>query len=353
MGFLIMTLQCLDLTVCMLNVFSTKLLQLLNPHSLHLFPSMHLPPQNSLEILRTTFLTTPYNSLELLPLGLLFPLSLLANTLLLQQEEGSPYRSLLCGVVIHARFTNTFIAIFSCFFSILFRTIVILHSDKGLVHQGKTNLDLFHKLFWIILCSFILMGHAIFPISHMIKRIYPEGFKNGKMCLLLPMEGDSEFLKEGRKLRMLNLMVPFLLMLCIKLLSLKVELFLNRFCPNGKMSCIGVYRRNEITYQQTFRLLFVWICCIFLIALQTFLVDENRGWSEQFIFHTWNIKGFITELINPILALVLFQYPPTQNVKSSNSEFYVRKPNHLEPFRPQNRYLVPICVEECSNSRTC
>ena len=40
---------------------------------------------------------------------------------------------------------------------------------QGLVEGGRPNLGLFNQLYWTILCSFLLVLHAIFPLPHLIR----------------------------------------------------------------------------------------------------------------------------------------------------------------------------------------
>ena len=40
---------------------------------------------------------------------------------------------------------------------------------QGLVEDGRPNLGLFNQLYWTILCSFLLVLHAIFPLPHLIR----------------------------------------------------------------------------------------------------------------------------------------------------------------------------------------
>ena len=47
------------------------------------------------------------------------------------------------------------------------------HSHQGLVEGGQPNLRLFNQLYWMILCSFLLVLHAIFPLPHLIRFVSP------------------------------------------------------------------------------------------------------------------------------------------------------------------------------------
>jgi hypothetical protein len=261
------------------------------------------------------------------------PVGLLANTLMPQLPE---HRSILCSVLIQTRFVTGIVCGMSVFFSFIFRTFLILHFDRGLVNKAGPNLKLFHQLFWTVLTTFILVILAIYPTSHQLKGIYPEGSKRGKMCLMLDFPGDNDFVSEGLKVRMFNIIIPFLLVVAVALLNMRVKRFLAGHCPRKRMSCIGVYQRNVITYSQTTLLVLCWVLSVFLDALLAFSVEINsQSWSRQMVFWLWNIKGFITNFVDLMLPIVMFVTPHEEIVNSSPVEFYTRKSVTLEPRRPE------------------
>jgi hypothetical protein len=263
---------------------------------------------------------------------------------------------------MQTRFVTGIVYAVSLFFSFLFRTFLILHSDRGLVNKAGPNLRLFHQLFWTVLTTFILVILVIFPTSHQLKGIYPEGTRRGKMCLMLDFPEDYDFVHEGLKLRMFNIILPLLGMVAVTLLNMRVKRFLSGHCPRKRMSCIGVYRRNVITYSQTTPLVLCGCISIFLDALLVFLVELNsQSWSKQRIFWLWNIKGLTMDFVTLMLPIVMFVTPLEEIVNSSPVEFYVRKPVSLEPRRPstiprqadqiQRRPIpIPILVREAKEN---
>ena len=75
-------------------------------------------------------------------------------------------------------FCNSYVTNFT--FILLFRTVLIIH-DNGLVKNLKPNLKRFNKLYWIIVSSFLLIFHTIFPISLMITGQFPNSTMTGKI----------------------------------------------------------------------------------------------------------------------------------------------------------------------------
>ena len=61
-----------------------------------------------------------------------------------------PHRTVACGALIQARFTNAIVQMSVLIFSLLFRMVLVVHAHKGLVRGGQPDLQLFHQLFWLI-----------------------------------------------------------------------------------------------------------------------------------------------------------------------------------------------------------
>jgi hypothetical protein len=146
---------------------------------------------------------------------------------------------------------------------------------------------------------------------------------------------DNDFVREGLKMRMFNIICPVLVGVVVTIFNMRVKRFLAGHCPRKRMSCIGVYQRNVITYNQTSRLMFCWVFSVFLDAVLVLLVELNsHSWSKQIIFWLWNIKGLITDCVNIMLPVVMFVTPQEKIINSSPVEFYTKKPVTLEPRRP-------------------
>ena len=78
-------------------------------------------------------------------------------------------------------------------FGFAFRHILVLYSDRGLVRKGKSNLNLFHQLYWVIVCVYILLFSFFLPISHIIKRSFPKSTEKGKICLLVKTDNRTNY----------------------------------------------------------------------------------------------------------------------------------------------------------------
>ena len=116
----------------------------------------------------------------------------------------------------------------------------------------------------------------------------------------------------------------------------RVYRFLRRLCPNNRMSCIGVYKRNVLNLTQTFFLICYGVLfIIFGFAVIVFIQEDRYDLSSKSKFWIWNINGIIFcegfyFFTFPFLVQPL---PKAQILQKSPVEFYSRKPN-IEPYRP-------------------
>ena len=216
------------------------------------------------------------------------------------------------------------------------------------MQTGKPNLKLFNQLFCIIVGCFLIVFHTIVPISSIVRGGYPENTKTGKICLQVNIWGNNTFEKENWKLFLLNFAFSPIGLFFVYYLNLRVKRFLTGFCPMKKFSCIGVYKRNVISLSQTILWLHVWWFVHFShMALLQFLTNQEQPYSKEGLFLFWNIKGFLfNEGLTFIIPLVL-QIPKTTSPSGNIIQFYVRKPEHLVPERPNY-----TCKAQTSFNRT-
>ena len=71
-------------------------------------------------------------------------------------EEDSTLRPTLCGLLITSRYLITYVLSVYLFWSFVFRMLLVLYADRGLVAEGGTNLKLFHRLFWLIFTTLVV-----------------------------------------------------------------------------------------------------------------------------------------------------------------------------------------------------
>ena len=71
-------------------------------------------------------------------------------------EDESTLRPTLCGLLITSRYVITYVLSVYLFWSFVFRMLLVLYADRGLVAKGGTNLKLFHHLFWLIFTTLVV-----------------------------------------------------------------------------------------------------------------------------------------------------------------------------------------------------
>ena len=118
--------------------------------------------------------------------------------------------------------------------------------------------------------------------------------------------------------------------------STRVYRFLKCLCPNNRMSCIGVYKRNVLNLTQTFFLICYGVLfIIFGFAVIVFIQEDRYDLSSKSKFWIWNINGiiFCEGFYFFTFPFLIQPLPKAQILQKSPVEFYSRKPN-IEPYRP-------------------
>ena len=262
------------------------------------------------------------------------PLSLLANTWILLLPEQSEYRRNLCALVVLTRASTSNIYMVILLFSVLFRTFLILHSDKGLVEKGQPNLNLFHKLFWLAVGSFVAIFLGSWPLAHIIKGMFIlQDSNRGKACLLGDVT-DIPAAPINNQMRLLSFVPPVIIIIYTTYQWLKVKVFLKGHCPKDRMACMGAYRRNALTFRMTFSLL-LWTVSSPLVSAVSSTLSIRLGGRAQ--FWVWNItaacvyESFYFTL--PFLIGLGMPLNSRGDLSPTRTDFYVRKPLVLEPRR--------------------
>ena len=168
--------------------------------------------------------------------GLLAPVALWSSLLLLALPDNSPDRAVLCSSLILARNTVWILNANISSFTVLWRSFLILHSEKGFVNKGKTNLKLFNQLFWVVVFTMNAIQNTMFPLNHIAKGGFPENSYKGRICLLL--EPDPKVDYGWKKYRLFPIIFSSVALLYMRYIHLRVNRFLKGLCPNKRYSCI-------------------------------------------------------------------------------------------------------------------
>jgi hypothetical protein len=212
----------------------------------------------------------------------------------------------------------------------MFRAVLILHADKGLVQNGRLNLRLFHQLYWVIVCTFVVFGHTL-QLPQVVNGTFPSNTVEGKICLLLDISGGDSHLKQD----LIQIAFVTIDLVFIKYFNWRIDRFRLGFCPGNKMSCIGVYKRNVICLKDTTKMLNVLLfhAIVYTVAPRTIFEHLDQTLSPITIYWIWNIRGIMFDMFVFFLPFS-FELPDDTIYEKQTSTFYVRKlPHVLEPRR--------------------
>ena len=278
--------------------------------------------------------------------GVLCSAAFISNALLLIKDDASSNRNALCTVLVLSRIFIMYFFLILLFFCFVFRSFLILYSDRGLVKNGRPNLELFTQIFWVVTGAFIVLCFAFRPGTNIIRGNSPiHSLNKARACLLGNLEDHSSKIHSKNK----GIAVTFGAIILIRLVldRLKLKRFIFRLCPNGRMSCMGKFRRNVIDLNQTYWGI-VWhvvaglMCCVSVDYGQGFLSVKTQFWI-------WNLSEFISYEGAHFILPFLLKIPDQGVCQSSEADFYVRKPV-LVPRRELNvsKLINPHCFKKGS-----
>lgn len=116
-------------------------------------------------------------------------------------------------------------------------------------------------------------------------------------------------------------------------LNWKVTRFISLHCPRKRMSCIGLFKRNVLTFKQTSRLFYI-LCfgSFFGAAMQMLFVIEQDSFSQNSRFWMWNIKEVIFNDGYFLCLPFCLDIPPDSTNTKKKIGFFVTSPT-FEPRR--------------------
>ena len=158
------------------------------------------------------------------------------------ESPGQPRRqthvvhSVMGGKCLHREHNNTFSP------SLMFRFLLIRFADRGLVVKGNPDLKLFNQIYW-----------TFFGALHCIALFQPFSFiiqgqlqNSDNRCDILPIEVINRPLDPKNMAGYANI---YLVFVYIHWFTYRKDRYLAGICPAKKMSCIGKFRRNTMSYE--------------------------------------------------------------------------------------------------------
>ena len=108
------------------------------------------------------------------------------------------------------------------------------------------------------------------------------------------------------------------------------------FCPRNIRGCIGVYKRNVITWKSTILWLLLWVGITFFdVAYKIIFINVSK-WSAKTLFWVWNIP-VITVVEGFHLILPLFIDVPEESERTKVKKMFYVTRRSLEPRRPHSQ----------------
>ena len=74
----------------------------------------------------------------------------------------------------------------------------------------------------------------------------------GRICMLEPFNTED-------KPALIQTAIETILLIYTLIFMARIGMFRRRLCPSGKMSCVGQYRRNVVTFRETLGFTLTWI----------------------------------------------------------------------------------------------
>ena len=195
--------------------------------------------------------------------------------------------------------------------------------DRGLVIDGRYNLALFAKLFWLVVAAFLTVQLTLWPIGLLLrgKYILPEGTK-GRTCLMEEPQG-SDISPDGHKQILINNSFPTLIIVWITWQRFSTKRFMSGLCPRGRMACVGKYRRNILTLQGTY---FILIANCFCRSTGFVMAHYASQLSPFAKFWMWNTTAAFWGEGAYLVLPWLLAAPASDSSSVPHSNFYVTKP---------------------------
>ena len=258
-------------------------------------------------------------------------------------------RGLLCGVLLHSYLIQGYLYANTLYFSFFFRAILILHAEKGLVMGGRLNIKLFNQIYWVVWTFFLLLYYTVYPVSQTLLGMFPQDVRKGRICLLLDIDkNDSQYQEKTEKVVLISLAFCGIMLFVVRYMTWRVNRFIRGVCPRRKMSCIGAYRRNILTFQQTSTWFQAWVFWttmdnLIFVYVQKYETDFSKENLLWFLF----IHNFVfVQVVHSMIPLIL-SIPSDGNENGKRIQFYVREQSLLEPRRCSSQSSRLILAKEC------
>ena len=210
-------------------------------------------------------------------------------------------------------FKNTFLA------GLVFRFLIIRYADRGLVVKGKPYLMLLNQIYWTFFGALVCIG-LFYPLS-LIFQGKLEKTNANQLCLNLPLEETYT-----PNMQISAHAISALVFFFTQYLTYRTHRYLGGICPAKKMSCIGNFRRNIISYDINRIFLYIYLSRnIIHPTVYHLAITYPKKFHPKYLL--WFSFSFFTLRLIVFYVFIVYMTVTHIEVPQYKVEtFYVRKP---------------------------
>ena len=235
-------------------------------------------------------------------------------------------RVLWCKILLVSRHIIVTFYVLTLFFNFLYRVVLILFSDRGLIVRGRPDMTLFRQLYWTVFWAFfcVMLFNHVYSSS--------TGSTVGNICLQRPLEANGNSIKGQLMIMAFSSITGGY----NQYYSWRVRTYLRGVSPRARYSSLGRYRRNLLFLQQTSNYLSAMtLIPLFKCGVSVFpLIMATHGMSPKAMF--WLNNGFaflFIPILHGVILPMMMEVPPAHKEVSRRTQFYVRSPGLPFPRR--------------------
>ena len=211
------------------------------------------------------------------------------------------------------------------------RSLIVRHAD-GFVHHGQLNVTLAHQIYWLGWVFYNAYVLIVFPITPLLASGNMNKSKVVKLCMFTRLGEEEEDNDKNQTTSFLvNMFGGLVSLFYTTFFTRRVNNYKANFFPNGRMSAVGAYKRNVITFSTTTKLAFHFIFCFsYIMKIARFVLFKYVDLTYMFYIECF-FWFLIIDLFYVCFSLVISSQELPSKTNKSISNF--PKPINLEPRR--------------------
>ena len=211
------------------------------------------------------------------------------------------------------------------------RSLIVRHAE-GFVHKGQLNVTLGHQLYWLGWVFYNAIILIVFPLPPLLTTGNMRTTKSVRICMFTNLAEEEEENDKNQTTSLIaNMVGGFIQLFYTTFFTRRVHNYKANNFPRGRMSAIGFYKRNVITFSTTAKFAFMFILSFnWLIKLSRIFLFKRV--DHVYLFYIESACWFILiDMFYICLSLFIASHEMPSNSKRKISHF--PKPINLEPRR--------------------